>query len=136
MAQGQRDVRAYPDLKPKYFRTGMWSYVLHRVSGVAITLFLLMHMWEITSVTRGGAAGFNGTMSALETKGFVIGEWLLFLAITFHSINGTRLILHDMGKGVRQQKRWFWIVFAISAVVVLAGSSFFLQRFLTYPWSH
>ncbi|HEY8346002.1 MAG TPA: succinate dehydrogenase, cytochrome b556 subunit [Symbiobacteriaceae bacterium] len=136
MAQGRRDVRAYPDLNPKYYRTGMWSYLLHRISGVAIVVFLLMHIWEITSVTRGGAEGFNATMAALETKGFVIGEWLLFLAITFHSLNGFRLILHDLKLGVRKQKQWFWTVFALSAVVVLAGSYYFLQKFLAYPWSH
>lgn len=134
MAQRQRDVRAYPDLNPKYYRTGMWSYVLHRLSGVAIIVFLMMHIWEITSVTRGGAEGFNATMSALETKGFVIGEWLLFLAITFHGLNGFRLILHDLGKGVRKQKQWFWIVFALSAVVVLFGSYFFWQKWAAFSW--
>lgn len=134
MAQRQRDVRAYPDLNPKYYRTGMWSYVLHRISGVAIIVFLLMHIWEITSVTRGGAEGFTSTMAALESRWFVIGEWMLFLAITFHATNGFRLILHDLGKGVRQQKQWFWVVFALSALIVLAGSYFFWQKFVAFSW--
>lgn len=133
--EGQRDVRVYADLKPKYFRTGMWSFLFHRVSGIAITLFLMMHMWEVTSVTRGGANGFNTTMSALETRAFVIGEWLLFLAITFHGINGVRLMLLDLQKGVRQQKTLFWIVMLISAVMIAVGSYFFVMRFLAYPWA-
>ena len=132
---GQRDVRVYADLKPKYFRTGMWSFALHRISGVAITLFLLMHIWEITSVVRGGAEGFNRTMSVLSTRVFVIGEWLLFLALTFHGINGVRLMLHDRGIGVRQQKSLFWIVMAICSVLIAAGSYFFVMRFLAYPWT-
>lgn len=130
----KRDVRVYADLKPRYFRTGMWSYVFHRISGLAITFFLMMHIWEITSVVRGQAAGFNTTMSALGTKAFVIGEWMLFLALTFHGINGVRLMLHDLGWGVRKQKKLFWVVFGLSAVLIAFGSYFFVMRFLAYPW--
>lgn len=135
VSRPQRDVRVYADLKPKHYRTGMWSYVLHRISGVGITLFLLMHIWEITSVTRGGAEGFDRTMSVLATKPFVIGEWLLFLALTFHGINGVRLMLLDLGWGIRKQKALFWAVMALSAALITAGSYFFVMRFLAYPWS-
>lgn len=134
--QRSRDVRVYADLKPRYYRTGMWSFVLHRISGVAITIFLLAHIWEVTSVVRGGAQGFDRTMSALATRPWVIGEWLLFLALTFHGINGIRLILHDLGWGVRKQKLLFWIVMGLSAALIAFGSYFFVMRFLAYPWSH
>lgn len=134
-ARNNRDVRVYADLHPRRYRTGMWSHVFHRVSGLAITFFLLMHIWEVTSVTRGGADGFENTMSALATKAFVIGEWMLFLALTFHGINGIRLVLHDMGWGVRKQKGLFWIVMVLSAALIAGGSYFFVMRFLAYPWS-
>ena len=130
-----REVRVYADLHPRRYRTGMWSHVLHRVSGVAITVFLLMHIIEVTSVVRGGREGFESTMSALATKPFVIGEFALFLAITFHGVNGIRLLAHDLGWGVRKQKTLFWAVFAISAAIIAGGSYFFIMRFLAYPWS-
>lgn len=134
--QSSRAVRVYADLKPRYFRTGMWSFVLHRISGIAITVFLLAHIWEVTSVVRGGTQGFDRTMSSLATRPWVIGEWLLFLALTFHGINGIRLILHDLGWGVRKQKMLFWIVMGLSAALIAFGSYFFVMRFLAYPWSH
>ncbi len=130
-----RDVRVFADLSPRRYRTGMWSHVLHRVSGVAIVVFLLMHIFEVTSVVRGGGEGFELTMSALATKPFVIGEFMLFLAITFHSINGIRLLAHDLGWGVRKQKTLFWAAFVISAIIIAGGSYFFIMRFLAYPWS-
>jgi len=133
--QMNREVRVYADLKPRYFRTGMWSHLLHRVSGIAITFFLLLHIWEVTSVTRGGGAGFDRTMAGLSSKLFVIGEWFLFLAITFHGINGVRLMLHDLGCGVRKQKALFWTVFGLCAVLIAAGSYYFIMRFLAYPWA-
>lgn len=135
MVKLKRDVRVYADLSPKRFKTGYWSFWLHRISGVAILFFLLMHIWEITSVTRGGAQHFDVTMSILGTKPFVIGEFMLFLALTFHMLNGIRLMLHDRGIGVRQQKTYFWVVFGLSAVVVLAGAPFFVRRFIAYPWT-
>jgi len=133
-ARGPQEVRVYTDLKPRHYRTGMWSHLLHRISGVAITLFLCLHIWEVTSVVRGGTAGFDKTVAALGSKVFVIGEWLLFLAITFHGINGIRLILHDKGWGVRQQKGLFWIVMVLSAGAIAGGSYFFIMRFVSYPW--
>lgn len=133
--QSPRDVRVYAGLKPRYYKTGMWSFVLHRISGVAITVFLLLHVWEVTSVVRGGGGHFDSTMAQLATKPFVIGEWLLFLALTFHGINGIRLMLHDLGWGVRKQKSLFWTVMVVSAAAITFGSYFFVHRFLAYPWS-
>lgn len=133
--RAKREVRVYPDLKPRYYRTGMWSYWLHRISGVAIVFFLLLHIMKVTSVTRGGPEGFDSTMSAMATRPFVIGEWLLFAAVTFHGINGVRLMLHDLGWGIKKQKALFWTVMGLSAVLIAAGSYFFIIRFQAYPWS-
>ncbi|MFO7273763.1 MAG: succinate dehydrogenase, cytochrome b556 subunit [Bacillota bacterium] len=130
-----RPVRSFADLNPRYYRTGMWSHVLHRISGIAITVFLLLHIWEITTVLRAGAEGFTAKMAGMAARIWVIGEWLLFLALVFHGINGIRLILLDLGWGVREQKRNFWVVFILSAVLIAVGSYFFVMRFLAYPWA-
>lgn len=130
--QARRPVRSGADLKLRYYRTGMWSYVLHRFSGLAILLFLLMHIWEITSVNRGGVAGFDAAMAATMKPILAVGEWLLFLALVFHGINGMRLMLHDLGYGVRSQKRMFWIVMALCALVIIPGSYAFAIRLFSY----
>jgi len=130
-----RTVRSFADLNPRYYRTGMWSHVLHRISGVAIVFFLLMHIWEITSVVRGGAEGFTAKMAGMAARVWVIGEWFLFLALVFHGINGIRLVLLDLGWGVHTHKRNFWVVMALSAVIITVGSCFFVMRFLAYPWA-
>lgn len=110
----------------------MWSYLLHRVTGLAILLFFLMHLWEITSVQRAGAAGFDRAMAATRTPVLVVGEWLLFLALAFHGINGIRLLLHDLGWAVRRQQGLFWAVMAITALIVIPGSYVFAVRFLAF----
>ncbi|MBP2017962.1 succinate dehydrogenase / fumarate reductase cytochrome b subunit [Symbiobacterium terraclitae] len=129
-----RAVRSFADLNPRYFKVGMWSHALHRISGVAIVFFLLMHIWEITSVVRGGAEGFTQKMAGMAGRIWVIGEWLLFLALVFHGINGVRLVLLDLGWGIHTQKRNFWVVMVLSAILIAIGSYFFVMRFLAYPW--
>lgn len=128
----KRRVRAGADLNPRYFRAGMWAYLLHRGSGLAILLFLLMHIWEITAVNRGGSGGFDATMAATMKPVLAVGEWLLFLALTYHGINGIRLMLHDLGHGVRLQRKYFWAVLALCALVIIPGSWAFAARLFSY----
>lgn len=130
--QARRPVRAGADLRPRYFRAGMWSYVLHRFSGLAILLFLLLHIWEVTSVNRGGNAGFDAAMAATIKPILAVGEWLLFLALVFHGVNGIRLMLHDLGYGIRSQQRLFWVVMVICAMIIIPGSYAFAIRLFSY----
>lgn len=120
-------VRAAPDLLPRNYRLGMWAWLLHRVSGIAITLFLVLHIWEITSVSRDGAGGFDVRMAALRSPLAATGEFLLFLAVVYHGVNGVRLLLFDLGIGVRRQQALFWGVLAVSAVLLILGARTFLS---------
>lgn len=120
-------VRANPDLLPSRYRQGMWAWILHRISGLAVVLFLLLHIWEISSVNRGGSAGFNERMAGLRNPIAATGELLLYVAVLYHGINGIRLLLFDLGIGVRKQKALFFGVLAVSAVLLALGASAFLR---------
>jgi len=120
-------VRANPDLLPRHYRQGMWAWILHRLTGLGIVLFLLMHIWEISSVNRGGGAAFNETMNALHNPLAAFGELVLFIAVLYHGINGIRLILFDLGIGVRRQRALFWGVLVVSGALLALGLSAFLH---------
>ncbi|MGA7149561.1 MAG: succinate dehydrogenase, cytochrome b556 subunit, partial [Microbacterium sp.] len=47
-------------------REGMWSWVLHRITGVAIFFFLLVHILD-TSLVRISPEGYNVVISAYKT---------------------------------------------------------------------
>lgn len=36
-----------PDLVPVYLHPGMWGWVLHRITGLLIVFYLLLHIWVI-----------------------------------------------------------------------------------------
>ena len=110
---------------------GMWSWVLHRITGVAIFFFLLVHVLD-TALVRVSPEAYNAVMSTYKTPIMGLGEAGLVAAIVFHPYNGLRIILVDYwGKGAKHHKTMFWIVIALW-VVTMAG---FLPRHLMNVFS-
>lgn len=111
---------------------GMWSWVLHRITGVAIFFFLLVHVLD-TALIRVSPEAYNAVMSTYKTPIMGLGEAALVAAIVFHAYNGLRIILVDYwSKGAKYHKTMFWIVIVLW-VVTMAG---FLPRHLMNVFGH
>lgn len=109
-------------------REGMWSWVLHRITGTAIFFFLLVHILD-TSLVRISPEGYNAVMSSYKTPIMGLGEAVLVAAIGLHALNGLRIILIDFTSfGTKHQRLMFWIAIGLW-VVLLAG---FLPRHLMH----
>ena len=101
-------------------REGMWSWVLHRITGVAIFFFLLVHILD-TSLIRVSPEAYDAVIGAYKTPIMGIGEIGLVAAIGLHALNGLRIIAIDfLAIGPRIQRLMFWIAIAIWALL-LAG---------------
>jgi len=101
-------------------REGMWSWVLHRITGVAIYFFLLVHILD-TSLVRISPEAYDAVISTYKTPIMGLGEIALVAAIGLHALNGLRIILIDFTAfGARRQKAIFWVVIALW-LVLLAG---------------
>jgi succinate dehydrogenase / fumarate reductase, cytochrome b subunit len=101
-------------------KVGMWSWVLHRITGVAIFFFLLVHVLD-TSLVRLSPEAYNAVVSTYKTPVVGLGELGLVAAILYHALNGVRVILIDFWrKGVKYQNVMFWIVVVV-ALVAFAG---------------
>ncbi|MCS6711072.1 succinate dehydrogenase, cytochrome b556 subunit [Brachybacterium sp. EF45031] len=100
-------------------REGMWSWVAHRVSGMLIFLFLLVHVLD-TALVRVSAEAYNEVIGHYKTVVFGLGEMGLVAAILFHALNGLRVILVDfLPAGARYQRQLFWGVIALWVVLML-----------------
>ena len=109
-------------------REGMWSWVLHRITGVAIYFFLLVHILD-TSLVRLSPQAYNAVIDQYKTPIMGLGEAALVAAIGFHALNGLRIILIDFWSvGTKHQRLMFWIVIGLW-VVLMAG---FLPRQLIH----
>lgn len=101
---------------------GMWSWVLHRITGVAIFFFLLVHVLD-TALIRVSPEAYNAVMGTYKNPIMGLGETALVGAIAFHALNGLRIILVDYwSKGTKYQRVLFWIVIALWVVVMLGFS--------------
>jgi len=100
-------------------REGMWSWVLHRITGVAIYFFLLVHILD-TALIRLSPEAYNAVMGTYKNPIMGLGETVLVAAIAFHAFNGLRIILIDFwSKGAKYQRVMFYIVIALWVVLML-----------------
>src|SRR5690349_10480691 len=76
-------------------REGMWSWVLHRITGVAIFFFLLVHILD-TTLIRVSPEAYDAVIGTYKNPIMGLGEVVLVAAITYHAFNGLRIILVDL----------------------------------------
>ena len=99
---------------------GMWSWVLHRITGIAIYYFLLVHVLD-TATLRISPEVYNGVIGAYKTPIMGIGEAGLVAAIVFHAMNGLRVILVDSTSwGTKYQRQMFYVVLAVWTALMIA----------------
>jgi succinate dehydrogenase / fumarate reductase, cytochrome b subunit len=109
-------------------KVGMWSWVLHRISGVGIFFFLLVHILD-TALVRVSPEAYNAVISVYKTPIIGIAELGLVGAILFHGLNGLRVIAVDFwSKGIKFQAAMFWAVIVITVVLVAAFTPMHLAR--------
>ena len=105
------------DLWPTNYRTGMWVWILHRASGLVLAFYGVVHLFVISTAMYSGAS-FNDVMDFFHEPVLVALELVLLAAVLFHTANGGRILLMDMGLGIRGQKRVFWGLLGVGIVLL------------------
>lgn len=103
-------------------KTGFAAWLLMRISGVGLTLYLALHVWVLSHLSRGPGA-FDALIRGLESPLLLPLEAGLAAAIIFHALNGLRLLLVDFCEGSLYQRPLFWLAAALAvggAVAALA----------------
>ena len=101
-------------------RTGTAAWLLQRLSGLFLTLYLIAHIFVIGTAVQ-GEDEFDDLLSTFENTPFLILDAGLVGVVAFHALNGVRLVLLDFAIGLRLQKLLFWLSF-VGAVAVFIGS--------------
>ncbi len=105
-----------------YTSTGFISWLLRRISGLALVLYLFMHIWVIGSANSGQAA-FNARIASVSTPIFKLFEVALLAAVVYHALDGIRLLLIHYFDLTEQRKNLFWAVFILSAILTVVGGA-------------
>src|SRR5690606_41675641 len=68
-------------------REGQWAFFLHRISGVALALYLLLHVFDISLVMFGRDGPVNDFLLFSHQWPSLIGFVLIFALVTDHAID-------------------------------------------------
>ena len=69
-----------------------WAFLVHRMSGLALALFLPLHFWALSTALR-GSAGLDGFLRFADRPLFKFAEWGLVILLALHMGGGVRLLL-------------------------------------------
>lgn len=75
-------------------QSGMWLWVLHRLTGVGVLAFLFLHIAD-TYLVGFGAEYYNELLFLYKNPFFRVMEVLLVGAVLYHGLNGLRVIIMD-----------------------------------------
>jgi succinate dehydrogenase / fumarate reductase cytochrome b subunit len=100
--------------------TGYFSFLLRRITGIALVLYIFTHIWVIGSAVRGEQA-FNQTMGVLTSPLFRIGEIALLAAVFYHGFDGIRLLIVNWFKVTDRRKSMLLAALVLTTLMVIAG---------------
>jgi succinate dehydrogenase / fumarate reductase cytochrome b subunit len=126
------------------YKLERYLYILHRVTGLGILLFLMLHLIMTTVFRIQGQGIWEATMAILHNPWFKIGEYLVVVAFIYHALNGLRLILQELGfvmgkptppiypyqDSLRKKRPWTMAIIAIIAIFALV----FFYDFVVGGW--
>lgn len=112
-------------------QSGNWAFILHRLTGIILIGYLLVHILVLTSMYD--PAKFAEEMELLTSPAAKVLEYLLFLPILFHSINGIRLIIVEWtDRGSKNHKKMLGAVYAVCTLLAVAMGIIFLTQHKPY----
>jgi succinate dehydrogenase subunit D len=78
-------------VRPVRGHAGYWAALAHRLSGIALALFLPLHFWALGQALR-GAARLDEFLAWAEQPLVKFAEWGIVLLLAVHFAGGLRVL--------------------------------------------
>jgi len=105
---------------------GMWTWVLHRITGVSVFFFLYVHVLD-TALVRVSPEAYDLVIATYKTPIVNVLEVGLVGAVLYHALNGLRVIAVDFwSQGPRYQRQMTWGIVALWLVVMIPGTYYMM----------
>jgi succinate dehydrogenase / fumarate reductase cytochrome b subunit len=108
-------------------RENMWTWVLHRISGVAILFYLFAHVAD-QALLNVSPEAYDRVMDTYRNALVGTLEIGLAVLVIFHALNGLRIVLLDFwSRGIRLQRHMLvvqtvlFVALAVPPVAVIGG---------------
>jgi succinate dehydrogenase cytochrome b subunit len=100
---------------------GMLAWAFHRISGIAIWAFILLHVLDIWLVGANPDA-YEFLLQVYASLPGRILETLLGAALLYHALNGLRIIIMDFWPAMTRYHKqlWYasWVLFVLVGIPV------------------
>ena len=108
-------------------RGGQWAWIFHRVTGVGVFFFLLVHVID-TAFIGWGPELYNKAMSIYRTPFFRVGEVVLAGMVLYHALNGVRIIIIDFWpETTAAHRKWTYAMAAVFALIFIPTAIMMLE---------
>lgn len=98
---------------------GMWTWLLHRVTGLGILAFLILHVIDTAAVVY-WPSFYDHALDIYRSPLFRFAELVIFFSVLYHAFNGLRIIVQDFWPvAMLHQRRLAVAAVALTAVLIL-----------------
>jgi succinate dehydrogenase subunit D len=101
-----------------------WAFIVHRLSGLALALFLPAHFWFLGSALE-GELSLDARLHWAEQPLVIAGEWILVILLAAHFAGGLRLLALELLPWRNWQKT---LATLAAGFALAAGLAFALAR--------
>ncbi len=111
---------------------GQVAWVLHRLTGVGVLLFFVIHVVDTMFIAYGPEL-YNKVMAIYRMPVFRYGEIALAAALLYHALNGTRITILDFWPELgRKQRALFYAEMVLFAIIFVPGAILMLKSFVKF----
>jgi len=97
---------------------GQWTWLLHRITGIAVVYFLCLHIFETLQLAR-GVDVYNEATAPYRQPWFRPFEFALVMAVVYHAANGIRVTLFDWWpRIIPHRKKISWLGIGLLGVLM------------------
>ena len=117
---------------------GQWSWALHRITGVAVILFLFAHIAD-TALVGWGPEFYERVVGVYHAPAIRLMEIGLAAAVLFHALNGLRIIIIDFWpRAADYHRQLFGVVMGLYIVLIVPAIYFMgrglIREITTHGW--
>ncbi len=105
---------------PRSRSVSTWAFILNRITGLGLTLYLFIHLMALGQLAIGQQA-YDNFISLVHSPLFKMAEMFVIAGGLIHGLNGIRVGMTSFGIGVTRQK----VLFAGLMLIALVGLVFF-----------